>query len=752
MDFRIADTFTDSLARLTGEEQRAVKTTAFDLQLNPANPGMSFHKLDKVKDKNFWSVRVNKDIRLIVHRNDRSLLLCYVDHHDKAYDWAERRKLETHPATGAAQFVEIRETVKEIVVPTYVGTPAAPASKPPTELTPLFAGVPDRELLGYGVPVEWLNDVKQATEDTLLILADHLPAEAAEALLELATGGKPRRPAPEPVAASLAEYVEWPGAIRARVSKRETPSKTRQKPFDPDALEELSRLLSQRDPFAQPPNPFEHPDAQRRFRLINTADELQRALDFPWDKWTVFLHPEQRDWVEREYPGPARVSGSAGTGKTIVALHRAAHLARTNSNARVLLTTFSDTLAHALQTKLRRLLSNEPRLAERIDVHSLGAIGLRLYKSHVGPAAIAARDVVRGLLRDAAGAVEGHKFGLHFLLTEWEQVVDAWQLSSWEAYRDVARLGRKTRLPEAQRKVLWSIFERVRADLQSRRLITEAELFGALAIAISKSKKVVFDFAVVDEAQDIAPAHLRFLAALGGGRPNALFFAGDLGQRIFQQPFSWKSLGVDMRGRSRTLRVNYRTSHQIRMQSDRLLGPAIVDVDGNSENRNDTVSVFNGPPPVIRTLDGESEEIESVGGWIAEQAKSGVAPHEFGVFVRSEAQFNRARAAVSKAGLAFKILDDHVETASGHVSIGTMHLAKGLEFRAVVVMACDDEIIPLQERIETVGDDADLQEVYDTERHLLYVACTRARDHLLVTGLVPASEFLDDISRTEQSN
>src|SRR5450756_573153 len=190
MEFRIADTFTDSLARLTGEEQKAVKTTAFDLQINPANPGMSFHKLDKARDKNFWSVRVNRDIRLIVHKSDASLLLCYVAHHDGAYDWAERRKLETHPKTGAAQLVEIRETVKEVFVPVYVQTELPLAASP--DRKPLFAAMSDDELLGYGVPAEWLSDVKKADEDTLLLLTDHLPAEAAEALLELATGGKPR--------------------------------------------------------------------------------------------------------------------------------------------------------------------------------------------------------------------------------------------------------------------------------------------------------------------------------------------------------------------------------------------------------------------------------------------------------------------------------------------------------------------------------------------------------------------------------
>ena len=693
MDFLIADTFTDSLAKLSGDEQKSVKTTAFDLQMNPANPGLSFHKLDKARDKNFWSVRVSSDIRLIVHKTDASLLLCYVDHHDKAYDWAERRKLETHPKTGAAQLVEIRETVQEVIVPVYVQAEIVLAPKPAPALKLLFTGRSDDELLGYGVPAEWLADVKNANEDTLLALCDHLPAEAAEALLELATGGKPR--VPQPIVATA--------------------------------------------------NPFDHPDAQRRFRVMTNVEELQRALDFPWEKWTVFLHPEQRQWVERDYAGPARVSGSAGTGKTIVALHRAAYLARKHPDTRVLLTTFSDTLASSLHTKLKRLLGNEPRLAEHIDVHSLNAIGLRLYKAHIGQATVASREIVRELLQEAANAIDGHKFGLHFLLTEWEQVVDAWQLATWDAYRDVARLGRKTRLPEAQRVVLWAIFERVRAGLNDRKLITHAGLFTALAAALSTKKSVVFDFAIVDEAQDISVAHLRFFAALGGGRPNALFFAGDLGQRIFQQPFSWKGLGVDIRGRSRTLRVNYRTSHQIRTQADRLLGPMVIDVDGNTENRSDTVSVFNGPPPIIQTLKGESDEIKAVGHWIAERSQAGILPHEIGVFVRSDAQLYRAQSAVKEAGLPFKILDEHVETISGYVSISTMHLAKGLEFRSVVVMACDDEVIPLQERIETVGDDADLQEVYDTERHLLYVACTRARDHLLVTSVEPASEFLDDM-------
>ena len=152
-----------------------------------------------------------------------------------------------------------------------------------------------------------------------------------------------------------------------------------------------------------------------------------------------------------------------------------------------------------------------------------------------------------------------------------------------------------------------------------------------------------------------------------------------------------------------------------------------------------------GRVPEIRVLSSQQEEVEYVGQWLSGREKDGVAPHEFGVFVRSATELDHARSAVQLSGLPFGVLDENVATTSGYVSISTMHLAKGLEFRAVVVMACDDEIIPLQERIETVGDEADLQEVYDTERHLLYVACTRARDHLLVTSVAPASEFLDDL-------
>jgi hypothetical protein len=250
---------------------------------------MSFHRLGRAKDPNFWSVRVNADVRLIVHKTTSALLLCYVGHHDTAYAWAERRKIERHPTTGAAQLVELRERIEE------VSLPRIPAAKPESN-PPLFAGIADDRLLAYGVPPEWLDEVHRATEDSLFDIIDHLPQEAGEALLNLATGTTPEIPAPVPI--------------------------------DVD--------------------PFSHPDAQRRFRVLANLEELERALDYPWEKWAVFLHPAQRRLVERNYNGSARISGSAGTGKSIVALHRAVALARNHAPSRVLVTTFSKALAKAL--------------------------------------------------------------------------------------------------------------------------------------------------------------------------------------------------------------------------------------------------------------------------------------------------------------------------------------------------------------------------------------------------------------------
>ena len=405
MNFRIADTFSTSLTRLTGQEQKAVKTTAFDLQMDPSSPGLSFHRLDRAQDKNFWSLRVSGDIRIIVHKAADGILLCYVDHHDDAYKWAERREIEQHPNTGAMQLVEIPERWKK-----SRPAPVAGGGKL------LFDNLRKLELMSFGVPSEWIERVRAATEDTIFDVLPHLPQEAQEVLLRLAVGREVEPPKPAPCPLILSRILTHSGAFswcRAWMN------------------------------------------CSGRWIIRGTNGRSSYI-------------PIRRVLVAKTYSGPVRVSGSAGTGKTIVALHRAVHLARANPDARVLLTTFSPALANALRRKLAILISGESDIDARIDVKALNAAGYDLYRDKYGQPELASANLIRALLAKAARE-GGQKFSENHLFGEWSDVVDAWRLTTWEAYRDVVRLGRRTRLSAKQREALWSLFENVRAGLRERK-------------------------------------------------------------------------------------------------------------------------------------------------------------------------------------------------------------------------------------------------------------------------------------------
>ena len=712
MEFRIADTFTNALGKLTAQEQKVAKTTAFDLQLDPSAPGLQFHRIDKSKDPNFWSIRVNRDLRIIVHKTASSFLLAYVNHHDDAYDWAARRRIEAHPKTGAIQIVEVRERVEE-AEPRR--SPHAAAQEPTFEVSQpqvphaLFETLSQDKLLSVGVPLDWIADVLRASEDGFFELASHLPAEAAEALLEYAASGVLNIPAPEPSPPRL----------------------------PPDML----GLQLAADAFA-------HPDSLRRFRVIDNAEELRLALEYPWERWAVFLHPSQRGVVDRDFSGPARVAGSAGTGKTVVALHRTARLVRHNPQDRVLLTTFSRPLANMLERRLKVLIGEDSTVVPRVVVTPFHGVADELYQLAFGRRPHApSENLVRNALAKAAEEQGIVEFTSRFLFSEWANVVDAWQLDSAEAYANVPRLGRKNRMGSKQRARLWPLFAATRKAINDHGFHTWAQIFAEVTSHYSKSDRKPFDHIVVDEAQDLGVPELRLLAAIAPPEPNALFFAGDLGQRIFQQPFSWAQLGIDVRGRSQALKVNYRTSHQIRQATDRLLPKIVRDVDGIQEERFGTVSVFNGPDPFIQVHADENTEIAAVSKWISDLVADDIKPSEIGIFVRTRDLMDRARAIVTAAGHDVLELSERGDDPAGRISVGTMHLAKGLEFKVVAVIACDDEILPLQSRIEAVADEVELDDVYETERQLFYVACTRARDHLMVTATSPASDFLDDLRK-----
>lgn len=627
------------------------------------------HRVDRAKDPHFWTARVNRDLRLVLHKKDGATLLAWVGHHDDAYRWAERRRIDVHPRTGAAQIVEIRETVEDVIIQRYVEE----AVKKPR----LFADEDDDMLLSWGVPADWLDTVRDATEDTVLDIAGHLPQEAGEALLQAAVG---ERPQPAQVA----------------------------------------------------DDPYAHPDAARRFRLTTNEAELAAALEAPWEKWAVWLHPAQREFVERDFNGPARVIGSAGTGKTVVALHRAARLAREDADARVLLTTFDEGLAAKLS-----VLLPDATVRDRVTVRALGPLALELFGATFGPVEEAGRGDVAKALAGAADAM-GMTVDAGFIEDEWRLVVDAWAVPDRDTYRDLPRLGRLVRMAASRRDALWDVFAAARATLEAEGKRTRSQMLHALADGFRAGSPRPFTHAVVDEAQDISVAELHFLAALAGDRPNGLFFAGDIGQRIFRAPFPWSAVGIDIRGRSRSLKVNYRTSHQIRARSDRLLPRSLTEADGSEDRRTGVVSLFEGPIPQIAGFPDRVAEVEAVGTWIAELVMRGLAAHEIAILFRSDVETARAESARSYA-----------ERGSGadlsELTLRTMHAAKGTEFRAVAVVACDEDVIPLECRLLAAQDIATIDEIMSTERHLLYVAATRAREYLWVSGAEPLSEFLEDL-------
>lgn len=684
MIFQIANTFTSALAKLDNASQKAAKMCAIDLQMDPSGHGKQFHRIDKSKDKNFWSVRASRDIRLIVHKLKERFTLCYVDHHDAAYDWAERRVFEVHPKTRVLQIVEVIERVKEIDVHPIVETPVPE----PIIIPKPLAAVSSDDLLNYGVPPQWIDALQAAGEERLLDLAVHLPSEASEAVLALAIGETP----------SVAVH----------------PIETETAP---------------------------HPDEQRRFRIIEDREELEQALDYPWEKWSVFLHPTQREFVERDFNGPARVAGSAGTGKTVVAVHRAMALSKEESS-KVLLTTFSQPLASSLARKIGVLNGDEKTRVPNIHVAAIKEAASDLYELMSGHKPFfTTEENIKKLL---------HKFGENedqlFLQSEWDTVIDAWQINSEASYLDVARIGRRSRIAAARRTELWPIFEAVQNAIKSSGRRTKAMLFAEVSNYYKDRVSKPYTHIIVDEAQDLDVADLKLLSAIAPQTGNSLFFAGDLGQRIFKLPFSWKSLGVDVRGRSSTLKVNYRTSHQVRTAADKLLPKAIRDMDGLEENRGGTVSVFNGPIPEIHVVENQAAELDCVEDWLKILIGDQTPLSEIGIFVRTIDVLHRVRAVASRLNLPVQTLNESLTLKQDALAIGTMHLAKGLEFRCVAVMACDDNLLPLESRVESVVSEEGLDEVYATERHLLYVACTRAREKLLVTGVKPESDFLADLN------
>lgn len=683
MPFVIADTFQESLADLANHEQKQVKQTVFDFQIDRSHPSMQLHRIDNSPDDNFWSARVNQDIRIVVHKQGDHFALCYVDHHDDAYEWAERRKLEKHPETGAVQLVEVEERTEEIVHEIH-------RQREPK----LFDEYEESYLLKLGVPPEWLEAVRHVGESQLLELVERLPEEVGERLVDLATG----EPVPVPE------------------------DKTK-------AIEE---------------DPFEHPDTRRRFHVVEDERQLRQALEWPWERWVVFLHPKQRDAIEKTYNGPAYVSGGAGTGKTVVAMHWASRMLDDSPDEQVLFTTFSKTLAARLESGMDILLGAEEPERDRLNIVHLHKLARDIWCDASGRSLdIVDDDQLRQWLTDAATREGLFEYSEDFLFNEWDAIIDAWGIRDWETYRDFSRRGRGNPLGAKKRFALWSVFEEVFERLEETNQSTWSSLCYDCIDIVENSPALTYKHVVVDESQDFGPAELQLLETMAVGEQNNLFLVGDSGQRLYKRYFNWSDVGIRVVGRSTRLKVNYRTTEQIRDFADELLPPGLAEHGDTGADR-DAVSLLSGIEPSVHEFDDAESETAFVAETIEELLDDGFEPEEIAVFARTHNLLeDRAIPALELLDLNFTKLRHNTSERPDSLALGTMHSAKGLEFRAIIVIGCSGDVVPARWVVEDAADEAEREELVERERNLLYVACTRAREQLVVTYTDRPSPFLE---------
>ena len=656
----IADTFLTAMSTLTSDERAAVATAVFDLLARPDHPSLQLHRVQG-PDEDMWSARVSRDLRLILNKRGDATVVCHVDHHDGAYAWARRRRLEAHETTGAAQFVVIDERTEEVVkqVARVVVEDDVKPERP-------FAHLDDAALLAFGVPRGWLAAVRHATLDAFLgsVGAD-LPSEAQELLLRVATGETPDVPEP--------------------------PTRGR--------------------------DPFTHPDARRRFYLLDEHDQaIRQALAEPWDAWRLFLHPTQRSAVEADHAGPSRVTGGPGTGKSVVAVHRAAHLAR--AGGRVLLTSFSRTLAERLAHDVDRLLAGDPETRGRIDVVHLHQLAVERWKAHHGaPPRVVKGDELQSIVEQAITETQPADFTAAFVAAEWDGVVDPYGIHTWTEYADVDRVARGTPLNNAQRQTLWPTLARVRALLTAQGLHTWSDLCWDATERLDASADLPYRHVIADEVQDFGPAELRLLRALVPEGRNDVCLAGDSHQRIYKPRVGFARAGLEVRGRTTVLRLNYRTTEQIRRSAERLQHRGT-----DSEDR-PAVSLLAGPEPEIRRVNGVTDEIRTVTNWLQKLVSTGYRPGEIAIFARTHQLLrDRARPAIANAGLQAHELAEQGDPAPNRIAIGTMHRSKGLQYRAVAIVGAEAGEIPLERVLDRQANDSARAAFLELERNLLYVA------------------------------
>ncbi len=683
--------FLTAFAKLPSQQQRGVRAMITRFERNSTATGLNYEKIANARDPNMRSLRIDIDYRAIVLKpaQGNMHMLLWADKHDDAYQWATRHACSINVETGALQVYEPRQVADR-------GSPPAPMDK-----ARAFGELKRRELVRLGVPSAMADEVLELPgEVELEAMAPRLPIEAYEALYLYLAGES---------------YEEL---VRAREA-----------PTEPVDASDFATAL-------------QHNDSRSRFVVIEDDLELEEMFNAPLERWRVFLHPSQRRLVERSWNGPVRVLGGAGTGKTVVAMHRARWLARTlPPGERILFTTFTRNLAADIANNLRAICSAEE--LKRIEVTNLDRWVQRFLRGRRYRFRLVFGREKQAWQEALTKKPDGMTFPDTFYEHEWEQVIQYQGVDSHEEYLHVSRIGRGVRLNRAARARIWPVFEEYRVQLAERGVLEAADCYRA-ATALLEEDRRGGDFAavIVDEAQDLDAPAWQLIRRLAPSAKDDLFIVGDAHQRIYsRRRVVLSHCGIDIRGRARKLRLNYRTTEETcRWAADLLEGRLIDDLDGGRDDNEGLRSVAHGPAPVVRHFSNRADQA----AWLIEHLAALEAQDEplrgVCVVARTRPERDAIGEELREAGLSVEVLEaDSPDDSASGVRLATMHRVKGLEFDHIVIASANADALPLPAAIDAADSPAAAE---TAERSLLHVAATRAKKELLVLSFGEPSPYL----------
>ena len=694
----IADDFLEAYSRLPKKIQKKVRTFTEKFRTDPKSAAINYEKIYGTRDDKVRTVRIDQQYRAIVLHPEQGdvHVLTWVDNHDEAMDWAANKVFNINPVTGALQVINVE-----------VGQPLAERTRlKEAQPAGLFTDHDDDVLTSFGAPTILLPAIRGIqSQEQLSELGKHLPAEVHDALSYLA-GGIPA----EEICATVAQ-----AHVAAEVDTGD-----------------FAAALQQAD-------------SRRRFVTITSAGELASILDAPLARWRVFLHPSQKDLVSRGFNGPAQVLGGAGTGKTVVAMHRARHLSTEvfgGLDNRILFTTFTANLAHNVRRNLKTLCGDE---LQRIEVTHLHAWASRLLHGIGHHFKVVTDQELHGIWEHAALATEVLDWDPGFLRQEWNDVVRGNGITTLEDYLKVSRTDRGVALSRPDRARVWKVFEDVQQRLHTA---DKREWLDVICDAREHLQKhpeaASYCSVIVDEAQDFHPEEWRLIRSLVPPGANDLFIVGDTHQRIYGQKVRLEQCGIDTTGRSARLHINYRTTEEIRRWATEMLtGIEFDDLNGLLDQDSQYRSLLSGPRPevhVFPTQDGETEFLRSTIPVLLKMHQ----PEEICMVARTGKLVANYEQLLEGLGTPHVVLDKDTDEQAPGVRLATMHRVKGLEFPCMVLVAVNARVMPIA--VKSIAGDRTAQEEHaNRERSLLFVAATRARDRVVVSAWGEPSPLLADV-------